>query len=242
MAENRSGSDGKNMMKDALILFAITLISGLLLGLVYQVTAQPRREQQERRIQEACQAVFAQADRFEEFTYNIDEILAQELTADGVKTGTVYQALDNGGNSLGYVIETTSGEGYGGNITLYVGITNDGIVNGVSILSISETPGLGMRAGEELVPQFAEKQAVSFTYTKTGSQSDSEIDAISGATITTKAVTNAVNGAVRVFERALPGTVGESARSYPADVFGQTDIQFPDTEAGNVKTEGGESA
>ena len=202
MAENRSGSDGKNMMKDALILFAITLISGLLLGLVYQVTAQPRREQQERRIQEACQAVFAQADRFEEFTYNMDETLAQELTVDGVKTGTVYRALDTGGNSLGYVIETTSGEGYGGNITLYVGITNDGIVNGA----------------------------------------DNEIDAISGATITTKAVTNAVNGAVRVFERALPGTVGGSARSYPADVFGQTDIQFPDTEAGNVKTEGRERA
>ena len=59
MAENRVGSDGKNMWKDALILFATTLISGLLLGLVYQVTAQPRREQQERRIQEACRAVFA---------------------------------------------------------------------------------------------------------------------------------------------------------------------------------------
>ena len=205
MSENKVGG---SMWKDALILFAITLISGLMLGLVYQVTEQPRREQQERRIQEAGRAVFAQADRFEEYTYTVDETLAQELAADGVKTGTVYQALDNGGNSLGYVIETTSGEGYGGNITLYAGITKDGIVNGVSILSISETPGLGMRAGEVLVPQFAEKPAVSFTYTKSGSQSDSEIDAISGATITTKAVTNAVNGAVRVFEQVLTQAAG----------------------------------
>ncbi len=208
MAENKAGSDGKNMWKDALILFAITLISGLMLGLVYQVTEQPRRQQQERKIQEACREVFAQADRFEEFSYNIDETLAQELSADGVKTGTVYRALDTAGNSLGYVIETTSGEGYGGNITLYAGITNDGIVNGVSILSISETPGLGMRAGEVLVPQFAEKPAVYFTFTKSGSQSDSEIDAISGATITTEAVTNAVNGAVRVFEQALAQNAG----------------------------------
>ena len=124
-------------------------------------------------------------------------------TTDGVKIGTVYRALDGTGSSLGYVIETTSGEGYGGNITLYAGITNDGIVNGVSILSIAETPGLGMRAGEVLIPQFAGKMATGFTYTKSGSQSDSEIDAISGATITTEAVTNAVNGAVSAFTRDL---------------------------------------
>lgn len=202
MAEN---SDMKNMFKDAAILFAITLISGLLLGLVYQVTAEPRREQQERKIREACQAVFAQAEQFEEIDYAVSETLAQQLAKNGVRIGTVYQAMDAAGSPLGYVIETTSGEGYGGNITLYAGITNDGILNGVSILSISETPGLGMRAGEVLVPQFADKPVVEFTYTKTGSQSDSEIDAISGATITTKAVTNAVNGAVSVFVQDLKG-------------------------------------
>lgn len=202
MAEN---SDMKNMFKDAAILFAITLISGLLLGLVYQVTAEPRREQQERKIQEACQAVFAQAEKFEETGYTVSETLSQQLAEDGVKIGTVYQAMDTAGNPLGYVIETISGEGYGGNITLYAGITNDGILNGVSILKISETPGLGMRAGEVLVPQFKHKTAGEFTYTKTGSQSDSEIDAISGATITTKAVTNAVNGAVSVFVQDLKG-------------------------------------
>ena len=202
MAEN---NDKKNMLRDAAILFAITLISGLLLGLVYQVTAQPRREQQERKIREACQAVFAQAEQFEELSCTIDDALAQQLADNGVRIGTIYQAMDAAGSPLGYVIETTSGEGYGGNITLYAGITNDGILNGVSILSISETPGLGMRAGEVLVPQFADKPAGEFTFTKTGSQSDSEIDAISGATITTKAVTNAVNGAVSVFAQDLKG-------------------------------------
>lgn len=214
MAENKVGSDGKNMWKDALILFVITLISGLMLGLVYQVTAQPRMQQQERRIQDACRAVFAQADRFEEIEYTASETLAGQLAADGVRIGTVYQALDGAGNPLGYVIETTSGEGYGGNITLYAGITNDGIVNGVSILSISETPGLGMRAQEVLVPQFAEKPATDFTYTKTGSQSDSEIDAISGATITTRAVTNAINGAVRVFTQDLQQKTGRHTEQY----------------------------
>lgn len=203
MAENKSVNDKKNMMHDALILFAITLVSGLLLGLVYQVTAEPRRLQQEKKIQEACQTVFAQAQRFEELAYTPGEELTQQLAGDGVKLGTVYQALDEAGGFLGYVIETTSGEGYGGSITLYVGITQEGSLSGISILSISETPGLGMRAEEVLVPQFAEKPAAEFTYTKTGSSTDSEIDAISGATITTKAVTNAVNGAVRAFTQEL---------------------------------------
>lgn len=203
MAENKVGSDGKKMWRDALILFAITLIAGLMLGLVYQVTEQPRRQQQERRIQDACRAVFAQAERFEELDYAVSESMAQQLSADGVRIGTVYEASGSDGNALGYVIETTSGEGYGGNITLYAGITKDGIVNGVSILSISETPGLGMRAQEVLVPQFAGKAAAAFTYTKTGSQADSEIDAISGATVTTSAVTNAINGAVSVFTQDL---------------------------------------
>lgn len=200
MAEN---NDKRNMLKDAAILFAITLISGLLLGLVYQVTVEPRREQQERKIREACQTVFADAEQFEEFSCSVDGELAQQLTEDGVKLGTVYQAMDALGSPLGYVLEVTSSEGYGGNITLYAGITNDGIVNGVSILKMSETPGLGMRAHDVLVPQFGQKTAADFTYTKTGSQSEHEIDAISGATVTTKAVTNAVNGAVRVFVQNL---------------------------------------
>lgn len=200
MAEN---NDRKTLLRDASILFAITLISGLLLGLVFQVTAEPRREQQERKIREACQAVFAQAEQFEELSCSVSEARAQQLAETGVRIGTVYQALDAAGRPLGYVIETTSGEGYGGNITLYAGITNDGILNGVSILTISETPGLGMRAQEVLVPQFTEKTAAEFVYTKTGSQSGQEIDAISGATITTRAVTNAVNGAVSVFDWEL---------------------------------------
>jgi electron transport complex protein RnfG len=56
-----------------------------------------------------------------------------------------------------------------------------------------------------LVPQFADKKVSAFTYTKTGSTSESEIDAISGATITTKAVTNAVNGGMEAFEELLKG-------------------------------------
>jgi hypothetical protein len=61
-----------------------------------------------------------------------------------------------------------------------MGVTLDGTLNGISLLSISETAGLGMKAGDVLVPQFENKQVESFTYTKSGAANDSEIDVISG--------------------------------------------------------------
>lgn len=196
-------SDMKNMWRDAGILFAITLIAGLVLGFVYELTKEPIRIQEEKAIQEACREVFTDAAEFAVLDYAPSEGLAQELAAEGVRIGTVYDAESASGEHMGYVIQTTSIEGYGGNITLYMGVTKDGVLNGVSILEISETPGLGMRAEEVLVPQFAGKQVSSFAFTKTGKTADNEIDAISGATITTKAVTNAVNGGLRVVTEEL---------------------------------------
>ena len=198
----KNKKDIQAMLKEAGILFAITLIAGLLLGFVYELTKEPIRLQEEKAVQEACQAVFADAAHFEELDpYTPSSDTAQKLSDTGITIGTVYEAL-------GYVIQTTSSEGYGGNIVLYVGIRLDGTVNDISILSISETPGLGMKAGDVLVPQFHQKNVKSFTYTKTGSTSDSEIDAISGATITTKAVTNAVNGSLLAFNDYVQGGAG----------------------------------
>ena len=198
------------MLKEAGILFAITLIAGLLLGFVYELTKGPIRLQEEKAVQEACQAVFTDAGHFEELDpYIPSDDTAQNLSDTGITIGTVYEAQDASGEKLGYVIQTTSSEGYGGNIVLYVGIRLDGTVNDISILSISETPGLGMKAGDVLVPQFHQKNVKSFTYTKTGSTSDSEIDAISGATITTRAVTNAVNGMIMYREVLAMNKAGE---------------------------------
>ena len=78
-------------------------------------------------------------------------------------------------------------------------------MNGVSITEISETAGLGMEAPNVLIPQFAGKQVESFVYTKTGAAAENEVDVISSATITTRAVTNAVNGGLKVALRLLGG-------------------------------------
>ncbi len=199
----KNKSDVSVMLKEAGILFAITLIAGLVLGLVNELTRDRIRIQQEKA--EACAAVFQTAASFEEMEYEPDEALSQELGADGVKIGSVYRALGSDGNPLGVVVESTSTEGYGGNIVLYLGVTNEGVLNDISILEISETPGLGMLAPEELVPQFHEKNVDSFAYTKTGASAENEIDAIAGATITTKAVTNAVNGGLKAAQALTEG-------------------------------------
>lgn len=197
--ENKK-NDVSAMLKDAVILFAITLISGLILGFVFQITKDPIAAQQAKAIQEACAAVFPgeAGITFEETGYVPSAQLIGEMADTGVEIGTIFKALGQDGSTKGYVVEAITKEGYGGNIVIYVGISSDAKVNGVSILSIAETPGLGMNAEEVLVPQFAGKDAESFTVTKTGATQPSEIDAITGATVTSKAFVNAVNGAVRV--------------------------------------------
>lgn len=200
----------KNMLKDAAILFVITVIAGAILGAVYSVTKDPIAEQEERKKQEACQEVFADASTFEEMGTSEEEMNAA-VAAGGYGKSSVNQVMkakDDAGNVLGYVITVTSHEGYGGDIQFSMGVRTDGTLNGISILSISETPGLGMRAEEVLKPQFADKQVQQFTYTKTGAASDDQIDAISSATITTNAVTNTVNAGLYYFHTALEGGSG----------------------------------
>jgi electron transport complex protein RnfG len=199
-------SETKSMLKDALILFLITVVAGLLLGIVYNVTKEPIANQQAKAKIEASKNVFATADTFTEYEAYDADTAAQALTdagMSGMDIDEVSSALDASGNLLGYVITVTDHNGYGGDIQFSMGVTLDGVLNGISLLSISETAGLGMRAGEVLVPQFVNKNVEAFTYTKTGSTSDSEIDAISGATITTKAVVNGVNAGLEYFRRCL---------------------------------------
>ncbi len=201
-------SDVSVMLKEAGILFAITLFAGLLLGVVYELTKDPIRIQQEKAVQEACKAVFGSAESFQMLEYTPDAALAEELSGSGVKIGSVYEALGGDGSLLGYVLESTSTQGYSGNIVLYLGVARDGTLNDISILEISETPGLGMLAPDLLVPQFHDRHVESFVYTKTGAAAENEIDAISGATKTTRAITNAVNGGLKVAQDLLKGGDG----------------------------------
>jgi len=197
-------NEKKSMIKDALILFAITLVAGLLLGFVYDVTKEPIAQQKAKAKAQACKNVFAAAETFEPILSE-DGPTAYFMAGkdSNVDIDEVMQALDGTGQLMGYVITVTDHEGYGGDIQFSMGVALDGTLNGISLLSISETAGLGMKAGDVLVPQFTNKKVEKFTYTKSGSTSDSEIDAISGATITTNAIVNGVNSGLQLFHSVL---------------------------------------
>ncbi len=199
-------NDTKSMIKNALILFAITLVAGVLLGLVYQVTKEPIAYQDKLAQDKANQSVFADASTFEDTDIVLEASEAVNKSHSGVTIQSVKKALDASGNVLGYVIQVKS-KGYGDFIEYTVGITKDKKVNGISIIKIAETPGLGMNAEKVIVPQFVDKAGTQFTVVKNGQLNDkkTEIEAISGATITSRAVTEGVNAAVEYFDQALKG-------------------------------------
>lgn len=182
-------------IRNTISLLVITLIAGLLLGAVYEVTKEPIAREQQKAKEEAYKAVFAEADSFEEM--ELDENVLADITDKQGIDATVEEimtVLDKSGNPAGYVLTVTDHEGYGGDVQFAMGVKTDGTVNGISFLSLSETAGLGMKANEDTFKkQFAGRNVEKFSYTKNGSTSDEEIDALSGATITTNAVVNGVN-------------------------------------------------
>lgn len=106
-------------------------------------------------------------------------------------------AKDSAGETIGWVVQAYSKDGFGGDVVVSVAIKKDGSIGSVEFLLLQETAGLGQKAEEdEFKGQFEGKNANVLTVTTSGNAGDSEINAISGATITSDAVTNAVNAAL----------------------------------------------
>ena len=201
------------IIKNTLILTVITVVSGLLLGLVYDITKEPIAIAHENTRQEAFRSVLPDAASFEEYEGYDAEKAGALLVENGYDPDEISDAVtgkDAGGEIVGYVVNVISHEGYAGDIEISVGIASDGTVTGIEMLSISETAGLGMKAAEaDFKDQFKDKKVEKFTYTKSGESGDDMIDAISGATITTNAVTNAVDAALVYYQNELGGGVIE---------------------------------
>ena len=198
----------KKIVHDAMILTAFTLVIGLILGMVYMIT-KPRIDAANLEpAQKAYKEVFETADSFEalaDFDKNeaTDYIVSQGYTDS---LDDVQVAKDASGNTVGYVITVTAKDASQATITFSVGIQNDGTVNGYSITDIAETPGLGMKAQDaDFIAQFRNKLVDAFTVVKNPPASDSEIESISGATITSKAIANGCNAALVYFRDQLGG-------------------------------------
>lgn len=125
-----------------------------------------------------------------------------ELTT--LDSGITYCAgLDEEGNTIGYVF-TSGAKGYGGTVAVMVGLDTEGVITGIEILSHSETPGLGANAtGEAFKSRFNGKSG-QLTVDK-NSNDGQNIQAITAATITSKAVVSAVNAVIGEFETVVGG-------------------------------------
>lgn len=189
------------IVKNTLILTLITVIAGFLLGAVYEITKDPIAQSQEKTKKEAWQAVFSDVKLDDFKAEDVDQKAASKAVKDMGTNATVDEVCTAGDE--GYVITTTDKDGFGGNIQITVGIKKDGTINGVSILSISETAGLGMKATEpSFYNQYVNKKADKFVVSKDGCDGE-QIDALSGATITSRAVTGAVNTALGYYQNAF---------------------------------------
>lgn len=176
------------IFKLGLVLFVITAVTGLILGGVYTMTLEPIRIAKEREKTEAMAETLPGATQFE----SIGIVGSPELIKE-INEGK------SGGELVGYNYTVTP-KGYSGLMEIIVGISKDGKLMAVKILSHTETPGLGAKATDEaFIGQFRNKNVRSLTVTKTAAASDSDIQAISGATITSTAVTRGVNAALAYY-------------------------------------------
>ncbi len=198
------------IIKDALALTLITLVAGVALGGVYEITKDPIAKQEAQAKAEAYEQVFTDAAAFEavEMDDTLTKTIRDQLDQEGYKAQSIEEVMraeDQSGETLGYAFTVVTSEGYGGDIQFSMGVQNDGTLNGISILSIGETAGLGMNADTPAFKdQFVGKQVEKLQYTKNGATQDDEINAISGATVTTNAMTNGINAGLCAF-RVMEG-------------------------------------
>lgn len=204
MAKSKS-----SFLKNCVALLVITLVAGLALSAVNEITKEPIAKAEETARLEAYETVFPDAE-FEtpqdlDALFEGGQAAIDSVGLTGCTVSDILYANDANGERIGYVVAAVSPNGYGGDISVAVGIdAKTSTITGFSVLSNSETAGLGARCTEdEFVSQFAGKDATSIEYVKGGGAAGNQIDAISGATVTTNAVTEAVNSALAVYGNVL---------------------------------------
>lgn len=181
----------KKILMPAVALLAICLVASALLAVTNQVT-KARIEQIAAETENAARAsVFPEAASFSD----VKSIADQDYC----------EALDGAGNCIGYTFSTTA-KGYGGDVSVMTGIATDGSVRAIEILDVSnETPGLGQNAKQDAFKaQFAGMRGTIGVSTASKS-AENGIDALTGATYTSRGVTAAVNQALELFEQIQKG-------------------------------------
>ena len=192
--------EGKFIFKVAGTLTAISLVVALLLGLTNMLTADKIAAINKQKTEEALAKVVSSADcEFPEVT-DVPQEVIDAANEQGGKLTNVYEILV-GGENAGYAFKVTA-SGSQGNIVMIVGVDADLTVTGVSIVNNSETKGIGSKvmdneatsSGALALDQFVGKSGAGTLVVK------QNIDAVSGATVSTKGVTKGVNAALAAAE------------------------------------------
>lgn len=192
----------KAIPKPVIILLVITLIAGLALSGVYVMTKDTIEENKAAANKAALMQVLPEAADF-----TTDAELQARLAAQGdsynpsfggAKIQGAAVGVDASGNVVGYAVTVFNSDSYDGGLTLVVGIRADGTVNSISFTELHDTAGMGMKCGDpEFKDQFNNVKVEKFTLNKAGgSTEDDVIDSVSGASMTSGAVVNAVNAAL----------------------------------------------
>ena len=189
---------GKDMFKLGLNLLIISAVAALLLALTNSVTSSTIAQRNEQANAEARKLVLESAQDFEQ----VKDVKTDN--SKGVEVSEIYEAKDASGNTVGYTLKVLP-SGYGGTIELMVGIDSaKGQVSGINVVSNSETAGLGAKSTDpEFSDQYKGKPLEELSVLKNGTPGETEIKAISGATITSTAVTNGVDAAIEVYNNSL---------------------------------------
>ena len=184
----------KENLKLGLILLLITGIAGLLLGGAFEITKAPIAASIESNRQTAMKEILPLADKFVKTDVKVNDKVSE--VNSGMK----------GTEIAGYAIKVAP-KGYGGPVEIMVGVSKDGKVTGIKILSHTETPGLGANApNPEFSGQFVNKPIKDkLEVVKVAPTKDNQVQAITGATITSKAVTLGVNDAIDFYNSSLKG-------------------------------------
>lgn len=180
----------------SLVLLIISVAVALLLAFTNSVTKEKIAENTLNEQNAAKQEVLAAASEFSEIAFTDESGIVQ----------AVYEGKDNAGLTVGWCVNVTPG-GYGGAIDMMVGIDANGTISGMKIVSHAETAGLGAKAADpEFSNQYQKKPADGdLSVIKSGEPAEREIVALSGATITSKAVTTGVNAAAEVVAKLNGG-------------------------------------
>ena len=204
----------KRIPKSVVVLTSIALIAGLALSGVYSMTKDTIEEQKRQASLLSYQAVVPEAVTFE-MTPEIETALAESAgqvwgsSFGRAYINEAYVGKDESGNIVGYIVNITTADGNDADITLTIGLNADGVMNGISFTALNETPGMGMRCGDpDFMEQFVNKDVSKFNLLKAGGAAKpEEINAISGATVTSSAVVNAVNAGLDFYSSVMKGAM-----------------------------------